>query len=55
MPRRYRHATGDELVSLLADDDLDTELVSQVINRLAELGAPVDDLIRITVDEPLRR
>lgn len=55
MPRRNRHATRDEVISLLAKDDLDTGLVTQVINRLAELGAPVDDLIRITVDEPLRR
>lgn len=55
MPRRHRHATRDEVIALLAQDDLDTELVTQVINRLAELGAPVDDLIRITVNEPLRR
>ena len=38
MPRRHRYATGDELISLLAEDDLDTTLVRHVVDRLAELG-----------------
>lgn len=53
MPRRRRLATADEVVGLLAEDDLDPTVVRIVVERLAQLGAPVDALVRIEVAEQL--
>lgn len=52
---RRRHATRDELVGLLAEDDLDPTAVRVVVERLAQLGAPVDTLVRIEVTEQLAK
>lgn len=51
MAQRNRYATEDELVGLLAGDDLDLELVRVVVERLDELGAPVDHLVKVAVEE----
>ncbi len=51
--KRRRYATRDELVELLAAraKDIDRAAVSAVIQELADLGAPVDALVKITTDE----
>lgn len=52
---RRRLATRDELVGLLAEDDLDPAAVRVIVERLAQLGAPVDALVRIEVAEQLAK
>lgn len=55
MVKRQRYATRRELVRILAEHDLDTDVVHTVVERLEELGVPVDALVKITVDEPIER
>lgn len=49
--KRHRYATRDELVSLLADRVGAVTTPDAVVARLADLGVPVDALVKITVDE----
>jgi crotonobetainyl-CoA:carnitine CoA-transferase CaiB-like acyl-CoA transferase len=49
--QRHRFATRDELVSLLADRLGAVTTPDAVVDLLAEMGAPVDALVKITVDE----
>ena len=43
-----RFATRRELVGLLAEDDLDLTDVRAVVDRLADLGVEVEQLVTIT-------
>jgi hypothetical protein len=52
---RRRNATAAELAELVAEDDIDPAAVRVVVDRLAQLGVPVDSLVRITVDEPMTK
>lgn len=51
--KRRRYATRNELVELLAESErnIDQATARAVIDGLAELGAPVDALVKITTDE----
>lgn len=53
MTQRRRFATQDELVVQLKPytPDVTDEHIDQVLNGLVELGVPVDQLVRIEVDE----
>lgn len=53
MVRRRRYATRDELAELLVARGVDRPAVEGVLDALRELGAPVDQLVRVVVDEDL--
>ena len=64
MVQRRRYATRDELVELLEpwaasvderfpDGDYQiTDIAREFLDALGEMGAPVDALVKITVEEP---
>lgn len=51
--KRNRYATRDELISLVVEQVGAVATPDSVIDRLAELGAPIDALVKITVEEPI--
>lgn len=48
-PLTTRYATPGELAGLLAEDDLDLDQVRAAVDRLADLGVDVGQLVTITV------
>lgn len=65
MPKRHRYATREEVAELLVPfinavderfpdgEAKSIDYARQVLDALGEMGAPVDFLFKITVDEPL--
>jgi hypothetical protein len=51
MAQRRRYATRVELAEMLASVLSGQPAPDEVIEALAQLGAPVDTLVKITVDE----
>jgi hypothetical protein len=51
MPQRRRYATQDELAELITERLNPEPTGGDIVAALAELGVPVDALVKVTVDE----